>query len=114
MLYKVNTGTIEVGMQDSARITGLISSHTILKFPIHEFDRVKIKARIVLRDNRDKLKDDIYKDSAAADTVLFRLITMFETMSVLLGRHRRHKTRIHAERQGESRNLRQTTTRVDM
>lgn len=64
------------------RGANVISSHTLFKVKSHEEDRLEMKARFVLHGNRDKQKDDIRKDSAAADMIVFRLVL---SLALILG-----------------------------
>ncbi len=60
----------------------LISSHVAYKIKVTEEDKLKLKARICPHGNRDKDKDGIRKDSAAAQ---FPTIRLMLSLSALMG-----------------------------
>lgn len=54
--------------------SNIISSHAIFKIKESEDDDLQMKARFVLHGNRDREKDEIRKDSAAADMKILRIV----------------------------------------
>lgn len=69
-----------------SRADNLIDSHVVYKLKVYEKGKRAQKARIFPHGNRDKLKDDVVKDSMTAQFYFIRLaVSMATGMNAVLG-----------------------------
>lgn len=77
---------MSVPEKEFGRDEKIIGSHVVYKLKVDEKGEMMLKSRICPQGNRDKLKDDLRKDSSTVKFDVLRLDLSIETeLDVVLG-----------------------------